>query len=70
MILHDLNMVMRYAQQVVVLRDGVLVEAGDVDAVCKATRLGEVFDAQMHAHQHNQHTYWHIDLKTDEPDSA
>ena len=69
-ILHDLDMVMRYAQQVVVLRDGAMVAAGHVEAVCTAAQLSEVFDAQMHAHQHNQQTYWHIDLRTKAPDSA
>lgn len=48
LVLHDLNQAARYADHVIVMRDGAVVAAGEPHAVITPTMLAEVFGLRAH----------------------
>jgi iron complex transport system ATP-binding protein len=47
-VLHELNLAAAYADNLVMMRDGVIVQRGTPDEVFTSTNLKEVFDLDAH----------------------
>ena len=52
-VLHDLDAAAAYADQVVLLQHGQVVEAGPVSQVCRAALLSEIYGSPIEVYDHN-----------------